>query len=81
MEFIKGQPLASAWNSLSEPEKLIIANEVAQIIVELGQIDLSGIGGLTLDHALGPTVEGIKLFRGRVSHRDNSSQTLLQVTD
>lgn len=68
MEFIEGQPLDSQWSGLSEPEKTTIVDEIAQLVVQLGEIDLGGIGGLTLDHTLGPTVEGIKLFKGRVSH-------------
>lgn len=67
MEFIEGQPLNSIWSSLSEPEKTTVVDQIAQIIVQMGDIDLGGIGDLTLEHALGPTVEGVKLFKGRVS--------------
>ena len=67
MEFIDGQPLDSLWFSLTESEKASVADEVAQIIATLSGIDLGGIGGLTLEHKLGPTVEGMKLFKGRVS--------------
>lgn len=67
MEFIDGQPLDSLWFSLTEVEKASVADEVAEIIVRLGEINLGGIGGLTLEHELGPTVEGFKLFKGRVS--------------
>ncbi len=66
MEYIDGQPLDVMWSALSLEAKGIIANEIAQVIVNLGEIDLGGIGGLTLEHTLGPIVEGIKLFRGRV---------------
>ncbi len=67
MEFIDGQPLDSLWFSLTESEKASVADEVAEIIATLSGIDLGGIGGLTLEHKLGPTVEGMKLFKGRVS--------------
>ena len=67
MEFVDGQPLDSLWFSLTDLEKSNIAEEVAGIIVNLSEINLGGIGGLTLDHKLGPTVEGFKLFKGRVS--------------
>lgn len=67
MEFIDGQPLDSLWSSLTETEKASVADRVAQIIVTLSEINLGGIGGLTLEHKLGPTVEGMKLFKGRVS--------------
>ena len=67
MEYIDAQPLDSVWNGLSELSKETIVDEIAQILVELAEISLGGIGSLNLDHALGPTVEGIKLFKGRVS--------------
>ena len=67
MEYIEGRPLDSAWNTLLEPEKEAIVAEIAQIIVELAEIDLGCICGLTLEHKPGRTVEGVKLFRGRVS--------------
>ena len=67
MEFIDGQPLDSLWFSLTEAEKVSVADGVADIIVKLSEINLGGIGGLTLEHSLGPTVEGLKLFKGRVS--------------
>ena len=66
MEFIDGQPLDSVWFHLTESEKASIADEMAQIIVALSETNLGGIGGLTLEHKLGPTVEGFKLFKGRV---------------
>lgn len=66
MEFIEGEPLDAAWGSLSEASKETITDDIAQIIVEMGDINLGGIGSLTLEHSLGPTVEGVKLFRGRV---------------
>ena len=52
---------------MSNAEKKAIVNQIADIIVQLGGIDLGAIGGLTLEHKLGPTVEDVKLFRGRVS--------------
>lgn len=67
MEFIDGQPLDSSWFSLTELDKTIVTDEVAQIIATLSDINLGGIGGLTLEHKLGPTVEGFKLFKERVS--------------
>ncbi|CAD6574326.1 MAG: hypothetical protein ASARMPRED_006663 [Alectoria sarmentosa] len=64
MKFIDDQPLDSVWFELTESEKASIADEVAQIIVALSETNLGGIGGLTLEHELGPTVEGFKLFKG-----------------
>ena len=68
MEYIDGQPLSSAWTTYSEDEKLAAARQVAQMIVEMSEITFHCIGGLTLTHDKGPTVEGVKLFRGRVFH-------------
>ena len=66
-EFIEGQSLSSVWNSFDEPTKMSVARQIAAILVELGDTTFDSIGGLMLDHTLGPTVEGIKLFKGRVS--------------
>ena len=68
MEYIDGQPLSSAWTTYSEDEKLAASRQVAQMIVEMSEITFHCIGGLTLTHDQGPTVEGLKLFRGRVFH-------------
>ena len=68
MEYIDGQPLSSAWSTYTEDEKLAAARQVAEIIVKLSEITFDRIGGLTLTHEIGPTVEGMKLFKGRVRH-------------
>ena len=65
MEYIDGQPLSSAWASYTEDEKLAAAQQVAEIIVKMSEIPFQRIGGLTLAHEIGPTVEGMKLFKGR----------------
>ena len=67
MEYIQGDPLSSVWKSYSEPEKLVVAQSIADLILDLGEIPFDRIGGLTLKHEVGPTVEGVKLFKGRVS--------------
>lgn len=46
---------------------MAVARQIAEVIVKLGEITFDGIGGLLLNHTLGPTVEGTKLFKGRVS--------------
>lgn len=66
MEYIDGQPLSSAWSTYTEVDKLTAARQVAQIIVEMSEITFDRIGGLTLAYDIGPTVEGMKLFKGRV---------------
>ena len=68
MEYIDGQPLSTAWTTYTEDEKWAAARQVARIVVEMSEITSQRIGGLTLTHETGPTVEGIKLFRGRVRH-------------
>ena len=68
MEYIDGQPLSTAWTTYTEDEKWAAARQVAQIVVEMSEITSQRIGGLTLTHETGPTVEGMKLFRGRVRH-------------
>ena len=40
--------------------------------MELGEVRFDVIGGLTLTHTLGPTVEGVKLFRGRSKYFSRS---------
>lgn len=70
MEYIDGQPLSSAWATYTEDEKLAAAQQVAQMMVEMSEITFHRIGGLTLAHGIGPTVEGMKLFKGRVCHPD-----------
>ena len=66
-EFMDGERLSSAWTTYDEPTKLTVAHQIAEIIVEFAETTSNGIGGLMLDHELGPTVEGMKLFKGRVS--------------
>lgn len=73
MEYINGEPLSSVWNSFTEPEKWELARSIADIILDLGEITFDCIGGLTLGYNLGPTVEGAKLFKGRVRHHDHAT--------
>ena len=68
-EFVDGQLLSSVWDNYDESTKLAVSRQIAEIVVTFGETTLNGIGGLTLDHKLGPTVEGMKLFKGRVSAR------------
>lgn len=74
MEYIEGEPLDAAWGRLSETSKETITDDIAQIVLEMGAIDLGGIGGLTLEHKLGPTVEGVKFFRGRVCNLEKEEE-------
>ena len=73
-EFIDGECLSTLWKSYDESTKSAIASQIAEIIVTLGETTFDSIGSLMLDHTLGPTVEGIKLFKGRVSSTASFSQ-------
>ncbi|KAL8838843.1 MAG: hypothetical protein Q9170_001965 [Blastenia crenularia] len=64
-EFIQGERLSDVWSSYDGNTKLEIAKQIAEMIVQLGETTFSGIGGLMLDGNLAPTVEGMKLFKGR----------------
>lgn len=68
-EYIDGNPLSSSWNGYTEDEKRQVAQQIANIIVNMGEIRFDQIGSFTGDAGalLGPTVEGSKLFKGRVS--------------
>lgn len=65
-EFIEGRQLSDAWSTYDESTKMNLAQQIAKIVISLGGITFNGIGGLMIDGTLGPTVEGIKLFKGRV---------------
>jgi hypothetical protein len=67
-EYVKGKALSSCWNRYTEDERQQIAYRIAQIIVFMGEVRFDGIGGFTGSAGclLGPTVEGCKLFKGRV---------------
>lgn len=65
-ELVEGLRLDEAWGRYSGEEKEIVARRLAEIIVDMATTSFPGIGGLALQHQLGPTVEGIKLVGGRV---------------
>ena len=65
MEYIPGEQLSTAWKSYSESEKSAVTHKIAETIVNMAEITFDSIGGMTLAHTLGPTVEGHKLFKGR----------------
>ncbi|KDR66039.1 hypothetical protein GALMADRAFT_148205 [Galerina marginata CBS 339.88] len=66
-EYVDGNPLSSSWNGYTEDEKQQVAQQIADIIVNMGEIHFDQIGSFTGDAGvlLGPTVEGSKLFKGR----------------
>ena len=70
-EYMDGELLSSIWNRYTQMEKRSVALKIAEMIVDMGETRFSGIGGFTscASHTLGPTVEGSKLFKGRVSLR------------
>lgn len=79
-EYIEGDRLSSVWTSYDQPTKMAVSRQIAEIVVELAETQFDCIGGLMLDHSLGPTVEGMKLFKGRVSMlRANSGPCLVLI--
>ena len=71
-EFIEGAPLSETWKSYSEPEKDEVARKIAEIVVKLGEVRFDAICGIQPDGTLGPTVEGVKLFKGRKAFHHDS---------
>ncbi|KAG2088374.1 uncharacterized protein F5147DRAFT_781011 [Suillus discolor] len=72
-EYIDGEPLSSIWNRYTEAEKHSVALKIAEIIVDMAETRFSAIGGFAspTSYALGPTVEGSKLFKGRGKFHSN----------
>jgi hypothetical protein len=70
-EYIDGEPLSTMWNRYTQMEKGLVGLKIAEIIVEMAEMRFSSIGGFASGTrcTLGPTVEGNKLFKGRVSLR------------
>ena len=68
-EYVDGEVLSSLWNRYNEEEKRFVAHQLADIIIQMGEIRFDGIGSFTGDPggSLGPTVEGSKIFKGRAS--------------
>lgn len=65
-EFVEGVRLDEAWIGYNNEEKEVVARRLATIVVQMAGTTFPGIGGLTLQQTLRPTVEGTKLFGGRV---------------
>ncbi|KAG8529741.1 uncharacterized protein KY384_005222 [Bacidia gigantensis] len=65
MEYVEGRPMCDVWKDCDEDEKELLVKEIARMVVELGEIGFDKIGGLSPEHQLAPTVEGMKLFKGR----------------
>lgn len=69
-EFINGVRLEDAWAGYTEEDKDKISRQLAEIVVDMAGTSFPGIGGLTLQHTLGPTIEAPKMFNGRVRTPD-----------
>jgi hypothetical protein len=61
--------LSTIWHRYAETERLAVALKIAEIIVDMAETRFSAIGGPAspAGSILGPTLEGSKLFKGRVS--------------
>lgn len=70
-EYMDGEPLSTIWNRYTQTEKNLVAVKIAEMIVDMAEMRFSDIGGFTSRTIciLGPTVEGSKLFKGRVGFR------------
>lgn len=64
-KFIDAPRLSDIWCTYSEDEKLVVAQNISKLIVDMAELRFDRIGGLKIDGTLGPTVEGMKLFKGR----------------
>lgn len=64
-EFVEAKALCDVWLTYSEKEKEIVARNLAELTVRLGGLRFDAIGGMNPDGTMGPTVEGVKLFKGR----------------
>jgi hypothetical protein len=75
-EYIDGEPLSAIWDRYTQTETGLVALKIAEIVVDMAEMRFSSIGGFAscvggfasgTRSTLGPTVEGSKLFKGRVS--------------
>ena len=81
MEYIQGESMGNSWKTYNEDTKEILAREVSKLIVDLGVLRYTKIGGMGIDQGLGPTVEGHKFFKGRVRKYLSSTRiTYLHIT-
>ncbi|WEW54678.1 hypothetical protein PRK78_000100 [Emydomyces testavorans] len=64
-EFIDGSKLEDVWFELSNDKKQSLCQRIASIVVDLAETRFSVIGSLSLDFHPGPTVQGVKIFKGR----------------
>ena len=71
-EYVEGECLSSVWKTYDEATKTAVARQIAQVVVECAETTFDNIGGLMLDHTIGPTVEGTKLFKGRTKFHSPS---------
>ncbi|KAI0408730.1 kinase-like domain-containing protein [Xylaria palmicola] len=71
-EYINSSTLSSIWMSLTHTQKDNIAQQLANILVDMSEARFDMIGGLDArDLSSDPTVESGKLFKGRGQfHRD-----------
>ena len=66
-EYIEGRPLSRVWLELSDEQKATLYEEIANIVADLAETRFKTIGSFGADGKIGPTVEGVKIFSGRVS--------------
>jgi aminoglycoside phosphotransferase len=69
-EYVQATALSEAWTTFTETEKEQMALALANLVVCMGECRFDAIGGMTPEGILGPTVEGVKLFKGRSRFHD-----------
>lgn len=66
-EFIEGSNLEDVWFELPVEKKRSLCQRLADIVLDLAETRFTAIGGLDLNLNAAPTVQGGKIFKGRVS--------------
>ncbi|KAI1183278.1 kinase-like domain-containing protein [Nemania serpens] len=71
-EYIDCPPLSSTWMSLTQAQKQNMGQTLAQILVDLAEVQFDMIGGLDpITHSPAPTVEYCKISKGREQFHRN----------
>lgn len=71
-QYIDCPQLSSTWISLKPFEKDRLAQRLAEIVVDFGELRFNSIGSMNpTDFSPAPTVEGCKIFKGRTKFHRN----------
>ncbi|KAI1258863.1 kinase-like domain-containing protein [Xylariaceae sp. FL1019] len=76
-EFIQGDNLSTVWMTLGVTQKEIFARKLAKTLVDLAEVQFDQIGGLDPEiFSPAPTVEGVKIFKGRGKFHSNDCYSI-----